>query len=79
MNFLAFFIRYDHNDAITETESLSLFALFHWLVFFFFPLRSFDNDVRRIMESFEKPRRGSLAPFYIEVRGLLQLEADQEI
>ena len=65
INSLAFFVRYDHHDAITETHSLSLFSVFHWLAIFTCLLRCFSNYVRKTGK-FAKPRHDSLALFYIE-------------
>ena len=49
---LAFFVRYDHHDAIAETLSLSflLGRYFHLLA------SVFHNDVTKNFHIFEKPR-----------------------
>ena len=65
MNALAFVIRHDHHDAITETQSpsfiYSLFigSLFSLACFSLSAMKSEKNDVS------EKPGHGSLSPFYI--------------
>ena len=61
----AFFIRHDHHDAITETLSLNLVcSLF---IGSLFPLAGFglSESHQNNSDSFEKPRHGSLSPFYI--------------
>ena len=62
MNSLAFFIRHDHRDAITETHSLSFINSFFIRSLFPCCLQCFGNDVRKTSQ---KPRHGSLSPFYI--------------
>ena len=49
MSSLAVFIRHDHHDAITETIAEFLLLAFYWLAIFNCLLRSFANDVRKIL------------------------------
>ena len=72
MNSLAFFIQHDHHEAIAEKLSPSFFTRF-WLVRYFHLLASFFRKwCQTICESFEKPRHGSLAQFYIRFYSFLK-------
>ena len=55
-SFVFFFIRYDLQGAIAETQSMSVLA-FHWLAIFTCWLRSFGNDIRNIVRVFKSSSR----------------------
>ena len=64
MNSLAFFIRHDHHDAITEIQSLLFCSLFYCFAVF----TCLFQNIRKI-DSFEKPRYGLVCQFLLGTNG----------